>query len=463
MPNPSDILFEEHAFMIPLLSLEWVDWIVIALSLCAVTAAGIYGSRGGGDFILAGRSLTLPFFVASLVATWYGAVLGSTEFIVRHGVVFILCFGVPYYIVAVIYAYWLSHRIRDSKAVSIPDQLGMVHGPRARTLSAVIMLVITIPAAYQLMLGVVIHAITGVSLGYCIVIGTVIALAYVVKGGLRSDVYANAVQVVLMFAGFTALAVGCWFTIGPIGDVISSLPAESATLPGSIGWMGIVVWWIVALQSFIDPNFHVRVAAANTASTARRGILISVALWMVFDVLQLGVGLYVINVGWNGAQTDSLLALANIALPPLWKGLFVSGIIAAVMSTLDGYALVSATTVGHDMIDALSNRKSGKSSLRIGIVVVGLVGALAAFLLPSVVDIIYNAASVAVPALLLPLILSFTALANRFTHAILPIIVIPALASLASFITDTGEPMLIGLACSVLLHLTLPTLRGKRA
>ncbi|MCX6140188.1 MAG: hypothetical protein NTX15_05050, partial [Candidatus Kapabacteria bacterium] len=350
------------------LRLDGLDITVIICSLAAVFLAGLMGTRrssksGEADYVLAGRSLTLPFFVASLVATWYGAVLGSGEFVMRYGVVFILCFGVPYYIVAMIYASWLAKRIRLSEAVSIPDQLGSVYGPRARTVSAVIMLIITIPASYQLMLGIVVQSVTGLSLLLSIIIGTIVSVIYVAKGGLRSDVFANVVQLVVMYVGFASLTAFCMVVYGSPAELLASLPQTHRAFPGALGWMPIAVWFVVALQTFIDPNFHVRAAAAKDWKTARTGIVVSVALWMVFDVMQLLTGLYAVAHLSSVEPTETYMVLAQSVLPSMWKGLFVAGVIAAVMSTLDGYALVSATTIGHDLIDALRKKEPRVSSL----------------------------------------------------------------------------------------------------
>ncbi|MBK6292609.1 MAG: sodium:solute symporter family protein [Candidatus Kapabacteria bacterium] len=438
------------------LKLDTLDLLVILGSLAAVLVAGIRGARGTkngaqADFVLAGRSLTLPFFVASLVATWYGAVLGSGEFIMRYGITFILCFGLPYYIVAVFYSLWLAQRIRDSKAVSIPDQLGMAYGPKARTVAGIVMLIITIPASYQLMLGVIVQSITGWSLLLSIIVGSIVSLIYVAKGGLRSDIYANVVQFIIMYAGFIALVVGCMSVYGSPVELYHSLPEPHLSIPGVLGWTPVVGWFLVALQTFIDPNFHVRAAAAKDISTAKRGIVVSVGLWMVFDALQLLAGLYAVSHIHGVAPTDTYVALAQAVLPSMWKGLFVAGVIAAVMSTLDGYALVSATTIGHDLIDPWRGTAPRVSSLRIGLVITSVVGLIAAWFIPSIIDLIYNAASIVVPALLLPLFMSFSRRAERFAHVIVPIIVIPALVSVAAFALDLGEPMLLGLGASILL------------
>ena len=54
------------------------------------------------EYLLAGRRLTLWPFVATLVSTWYGGVLGVGEYSFRHGISNWLVMGVPYYLAAAV-------------------------------------------------------------------------------------------------------------------------------------------------------------------------------------------------------------------------------------------------------------------------------------------------------------------------------------------------------------------------
>lgn len=457
-------------------SLSVLDVLTIVVSLLAVVAAGIWGGRsqrqGASNYILAGRTLTLPVFVGSLVATWYGSVLGATEFVINYGVVFLLCFGLPYYVIALMYAQWLAKRIRQSQAVSIPDQIRTVYGDRAARIVAVLMLVITIPASYQLSLALITQTFTGWSLGLCLLLSSGLAFMYVIKGGLRSDAYANIVQATIMFAGYGACIASCVLFLGSPFTLLTETPAPLRSIPGPLGWTPIMVWFVIALQTFIDPNFHVRTAAAADAGIARRGIVVSVALWIVFDVLQLLVGLYALShLGTShGAQAGIHLGLE--ILPTLWRGLFLAGIIAAVMSALDGYALVSGTIIGHDLRIA----RKGEPSLfavRMGVFITLVIGGAIAYLMPSVIDLIYNAASITVPAVLAPLLLSFSRYASYVRSRIVVLVTLPALASIGTMmLRGTGmvdyvlaEPMLIGIlvSCFILLLLLRSHVRNSAA
>src|ERR1051326_134429 len=103
------------------------DVIVILLYFGGVLFVGFRSARRTADseedFLLAGRSLTLPIFVMTLVSTWYGGILGVGEFSYRYGVSNWVVQGVPYYIFAAIFAFILAKKIRATNLFSIPDKL----------------------------------------------------------------------------------------------------------------------------------------------------------------------------------------------------------------------------------------------------------------------------------------------------------------------------------------------------
>ncbi len=65
-----------------MIQLSLADTILIALYFAAVVYIGYRAGKRqretADDFLLAGRTLTLPMFVATLVSTWYGGILAPT-------------------------------------------------------------------------------------------------------------------------------------------------------------------------------------------------------------------------------------------------------------------------------------------------------------------------------------------------------------------------------------------------
>src|SRR6266481_29437 len=140
-----------------MIHLSFPDVLIIFIYFGAVLYVGYRSARkttlSEEDFLLAGRSLTLPVFVMTLVSTWYGGILGVGEFSYRYGISNWIVFGVPYYIGAVLFAIFFARRARRSELYTVPDQLDRAYGRPAALLGAGIIQVLSSPAPYVLMLG----------------------------------------------------------------------------------------------------------------------------------------------------------------------------------------------------------------------------------------------------------------------------------------------------------------------
>lgn len=431
------------------------DLAVIALYIIIVLYIGFRSSKSDSDdqdntenFILAGRKVTLPFFVGTLVATWYGSILGVGEFVYSSGILAWVCFAFPYYISATLFAFLIAKKIRNSNILTIPDQIESKFGSIAGTLASAIVLIITLPASYILMLGVIIDMFTAWGLATSIVVGAVISLVYIYTGGLKADIRTNFAQFIIMYLGFAALLYFSYSNFGSVFDIADKLPEAHLDPTGGNSWQYVLVWFIISLQTFIDPGFHQRCAAAKTPNVAKNGILISVVFWMIFDAMTLSTGLYARAFFDIGNPLMAYPTLAEAVLPPIWKGVFITALIATVMSTLDSYAFLSATTIGNDLLKKLKSIKhiSTQKLTRVGLVITSILSIILATALPSVIDLIYKTSSIAVPGLLFPLLISFS---NKYSLPNKKAVAIMLLGSGTSLIWMMMAELSIDLAAGI--------------
>ena len=113
------------------LSLHPLEIVPIVIYLILLLYLGIRsGSRQKNldDFVLGNRLLTLPAFIATLVTTWYGGILGVGEFTYLYGLSNWIVFGLPYYLFAILFAFFMAPKIRSSNLISIPDQFYKNYG-----------------------------------------------------------------------------------------------------------------------------------------------------------------------------------------------------------------------------------------------------------------------------------------------------------------------------------------------
>lgn len=456
-------------------NLHPLDWSIILIYVIGLISLGLARSRNSRkssqEYILAGRRLSLPGFVATLVATWYGGILGIGENTYLYGLQTWFIFGLPYYFFAILFALFLAQKIHGEKRMSIPDHFHHHYGHGAGLTSALLVLVLASPAPYILSLGILLQYITGISFGWALLTATFISLVYIWYGGFGAVVRTDFLQMSLMFLGFFLLLFFAWMELGPPSQAFINLPQEHFDPKGGQGTAYILVWFFIALWTFVDPGFHQRTSAANSEGTARNGILVAVGFWFIFDMVTLLTGFYARALVVSAQPLYVFPLLAESILPPLVLGIFITGLLATIMSTVDSMGFISAVTFGRDILWRIKSSAGNETKekdeaatnfTRSGLVAVGFISVLLAISIPSVVKLWYSVGSVVIPGLLLPFLLSFTSFTIRKKYSAI-IIVLPAVVSfvwlvLRNLIENFPwnlEPFYPGLSVSILLILSL--------
>jgi len=448
-----------------------LDWglIVAYFGFLAAVWLRVLGRRSSTvDYLVAGRRVTLPAFVATLVATWYGGILGVGEYSYRYGLANWIVFGVPYYIGALLFALLFARRARQAALYTVPDLLERHYGRGAALLGAFTVFVISAPAAYVLMLGTLFAAMFGLPLAPCVVAAAVFSLFYIDRGGLRTVVFTDQIQFALMYLGFIIMVVTLVLRHGGLPFLQRSLPASHFVWHGGNPPQDILVWYFIALSALVDPGFWQRAYAARDPEVARRGVLWSIACWAVFDFLTTTTGMYARAVLPHLEKpVFAFPDLARVTLPAGALGLFYLAMIATVMSTIDSYGFIAATTLGRDLIWRLRRGAEERVPFytRVGLWVAALFAAVLALARPSVIDLWHDLGSITTPTLLLPVGTALLGRGRIGPGATRLAMILPFLASLGWVLAKAFhppgrpaayplsiEPIYIGLAVSLAVY-----------
>lgn len=391
-----------------------IDLLLLAAYFGITLAVGFWKRRRSTeDYLIASRSLGLPVFVATLVATWYGGILAVGEFTYQAGLANWTTQGLPYYLFAILFALILAPRVRAASLYTIPDKLDQAYGRPAALLGAAYAFLMVTPAPYLLMVGQLVAVAFGWPLLPAMVVGTLFSVVYVYVGGFQSDVRINVFQFLLMFAGFALALPFLAAKLGGLGALAAKVPATHLQLTGGMDAGFILVWFFIALWTLVDPGFHQRCYAAKDTRVARYGILAAVACWAVFDFLTTTTGLYA-RAGMPNLTAEqqgyAFPLLAERFLPAGVKGLFYVAMLATVMSTVVSYTFLSAMTIGRDFWWRFRGERDNVAIPRYtqwGLIITTLAGWAVAWAVPSVVKQWFAIGTVFVPGLLLPLLTSY--------------------------------------------------------
>ncbi len=397
-----------------MIQLAPIDLALIFAYFLALLLLGMWRSRRDAtpdDFLIAGRRLTVPAFVASLVSTWYGGILGVGEFSYRYGLSNWLIFGVPYYLYAAIFALFLAARARRTRHITIPDQLEKAYDRRTSIAGAGFIFLLSLPAPYLLMLGILLQLLWPIPLWLAVSFAGTFSLLYIFRAGLMAVVRTDMLQFLMMFIGFGVLVALAVVKLGGMDFLQQRLPDSHWKWHGGHSVQYILVWYVIAMATLVDPNFYQRCYAAQDERVAKQGIFISIGFWFLFDALTTTAGLYArAALPDLGNPVESYPRLAMLLLPDVARGLFFIALLATIMSTLDSFFFVSAVTLGRDVLAkwlkgrAASDHTRKWTRIGMGLTLVISVGL--AIGNPSVIEIWYQLGSVATPALLLPLLAS---------------------------------------------------------
>ena len=327
---------------------------ILLLTLFAAYWGNLLRKRAAGinsllEYLVMGRALSLPLFVATLVSTWYGGIFGVTQIAFEHGVYNFVTQGLFWYVAYLIFAFFLVDRIRGVGAVTLPELVGKIFGPRAEKVAGVFNFFNVLPIAYVISIGLFIQVIFGGELLICTVIGTVLIAFYAMAGGLRSVVFSDLIQFTVMCLSVFVVAVYSVASFGGLEFLRAKLPTTHFSPTGGHSWATTLVWGFIALETLVDPTFYQRCFAAKNTKVARHGILISTLVWCGFDLCTTMGGLYARALVPEAQSNQSYLIYAMQILPSGLRGFFLAGILATILSTLDSFLFVAANTVSYDL------------------------------------------------------------------------------------------------------------------
>lgn len=391
-----------------------VDLGVIGLFLAAILALGFsvkLRENSTLQFLAAGRSLTLPAFVATLVSTWYGGILGIGESVTYYGFGTWLLMGVPYYVFAIFYALWWAPRVRNAEQITIPERLGSRYGKGVALLGAALVFLLAVPAAHVLMLGVLVQELSGWPSAVCIVAATAIGTAFLYRGGLLADVRVGLLAFVMMYVGFGVIVVYCLINHPP-GPTFAKIENPTLrTFTGGSSWTAMFSFFILGAWTLVDPGFHQRVTASASPEVGRKGVLVSTAFWVLFDVLTVATGMYALALLRPAPENPLAIfpRLGDQVLPPGLKAIFLCGMLGTITSALVGYTLVAGGTLGREVVARVRALDESKTNLwiRVGFGVASVIAIVLAMFLHSVVALWYAWAGAVVGALLIPTAMAY--------------------------------------------------------
>lgn len=355
-------------------------------------------------FMVAGRQVGLGFGAASLLAGWIWALslYAPAQAGYQYGIAGPLYYSFGGAMMLVVFQPFVQ-RVREvvPEGHSIPEYVGARFGSSARVLTMVVAMLWTVVMLYFNLsaVGYLVSSFSPMAYETGIVVVAVIVVSYSLVAGLKASIITDSVQfaaisvaglviaplVISRFGGPHALAAGL-AQLGDKGNLLSGNAFVHMGLP----------WLILGLLGGFSYQSVWQKAWAIDKQHVGKAYLIAGAGWFPYSMAFGTFGVLALVAGiksTTGDGSDITPVVAAQYLGPAASTLFVILVLAAACSTCDSALCAFSTILMTDVIRGYVAPGISDRSLvlwgRIGIVLLGIVGAVTATHKGSLLQLIF--------------------------------------------------------------------------
>ena len=328
-----------------------------------VVAGKSSAAQAGEDFLLGGRSLpfwlTLGTTVATMVGT--GSSMGAVGYAYHHGWAGTL-YGIGGALGILLLA-WLFAPLRNLRFMTMSEELCYYVGADAlvKNLVALIIFVACIGWLGAHILGGSMYLawLTGLDQNLAKLLIALGFAIYVVIGGYTAVVWTDAIQALILFAGFILMALFALHAVGGWDVLQHSMRDHQIATPKLLPSISLAA--AIGVGVLATPSFRQRIYSGLNVSTVRRSFVWSGLLYLGFCLIPALLG----AVAWLLMPTleNPSYAFPYLALELLPVGLGVLVLLAGISATMSSASsdAIAAVSVLLRDIYALLFRRTPKA------------------------------------------------------------------------------------------------------
>jgi len=359
-----------------------LDWLVIGGYTGGLIVLGLMMSRRHSlpaDYFLASRATRWPAIGLAMLASN----MSSTALVGLAGGAYAIGISVYDYewsanVILVFFCLFLLPFVIRSRTYTMPEFLERRYDRRARVQFALLSLFLNIfiDAAGVLYSGALVCRLLFPDLPLWLIVAALAAAAglYATSGGLRSVIYTEAVQAVVLLAGALLISLGAFKRAGGWHAVMSGVDPAALSLIRPIGdagvpWPGLLLG--VPLLGFYywctNQSIVQRMLSAKNIDHARWGALFAGLLKLPVLFLIVLPGICALLLFPHLPRADTVYPTLILRLLPSGVvGLVVAGFIASTMVAIASMLNSASTLVTMDVVRPLSPTLTDRDIVRVG-------------------------------------------------------------------------------------------------
>jgi SSS family solute:Na+ symporter len=335
------------------------------------------------DFMVAGRKLSAPVLVGTLLATWIGSgsIIASAGLSYRKGFS-ALWFDAGVW-VAIIVLYFIAGRARKLAQFTVPDILEIRYNSLARILGSITTIIAyTAIVSYQFKAGgMVLNMVVGIPIDQGIIITALFVIAYTALAGMISVAYTDVVNGVVLLLGlviafpFLLKIAGGWSTM------TTTLSPDRFQILGTMTiWEALGYSLPTMLLLLGESNMYQRFFSARDERAAKASVVGWISGTVFVETLIVVLAIIGSSIFLDINPETVLLHSVRHGLSPVIGCVLLAAIVAVIVSTADSFLLVPSTNIMRDIYQRFINPNVSQRRMvlysRIVVIVLGLIAFL---------------------------------------------------------------------------------------
>jgi Na+/proline symporter/signal transduction histidine kinase len=354
-----------------------IDYAIFIVALVAVLIVGLFS--GGKIKTLAdyatsrGKKFSTPVLVMTMLATAIGSntSIGSISEIYNNGLIYIIedtLTLIGTFLLIQYAAKFIAGRYPG--VISLYGIVEQEYGTLPAKVSSAFAVFDTMISLSMQIIGMayVVKTFLGIPFIWGASISTAVFVLYSSVGGIRSVVYTDVLQFLIILVVFPILTGIVIYNAGGIDEVLTAVPKEKLQIidhPDFVEYSFLATFWMMPF-SLLLPIFVQRFLMCSDSKELRHMGLTWVLFRLVFIVMLGIIGLSgVVLLSDVSSGKEVIPALMKNYLPIGLKGLAITTFFAIIMSTADSYLNAAAVLISEIMMNKGEREKRDRRELDI--------------------------------------------------------------------------------------------------
>ena len=336
------------------------------------------------DFFVAGRTLTAPILVGTLLATWIGSgdIFSVADLSYHHGYSSLI--GSAGGWIGFVIVYFIAARVRRFGQFTVPDILEVRYNQWARLLATITTIIayITI-VSYQFRGGGwVINIISdgAISAQTAMIFMAGFVILYTLTAGMLSVAYLDVINGIVIIGGVFLALPFLIQSAGGVSTISANVTQRAHPILGNMSLVRAMGYFVPTfLLALANANMYQRFFSAKDGREAKRSVV-----GFLVGVILLGVAIQSLAVigssmfkGLSTSESGKIILLVAHEQVPIVVGcVLMASVVAIVISTANSFLLVPATNVMRDIVQRFFKPDISDRSMvlgtRIALIVLGV-------------------------------------------------------------------------------------------